>query len=82
MEGRRTSSSAAVSTCRKIRVCFSDVVAESASLLRFTPPTIVRKYKSRLEEMSDSWELLMAVQKAAGTLKSDGNHPDLSFRSK
>jgi len=31
---------------------------------------------------SCSRELLMAVQKAAGTLKSDGNHPDLSFRSK
>jgi len=36
----------------KIRVSFSAVVAECASLCRFFHPTIVRKYKSRLEEMS------------------------------
>jgi predicted nucleic acid-binding protein len=36
----------------RIRVSFLAVSAERASLWQFTPPTIVRKYKSRLKEMS------------------------------
>src|SRR4030065_242356 len=37
---------------RKISFCFSDVVAESSSLRRFTPPTIVKGDKSPYRLMS------------------------------
>ena len=37
---------------RKISFCFSDVVAESSSLRRFTPPTIVKDDKSQYRRMS------------------------------